>query len=128
MTIADTTDGDTGWDLSFIASTFNGPTGQSFGGNQLGYKIATSQNAPFQYTDGSGATQTYSQAVTHVGSDVEEGTLGAAGAGNNRAVASAAAGHGLGIATVDARVKLLIPVTAKHGVYTGTLTITALSR
>lgn len=128
VSVVDTTDADTGWDVSFIASTFNGPAGESFGGNQVGWNVATSQNAPFSYTDGTGATQTYTQTVTHTGADIVEGTTGAAGAGNPRIVASAPAGHGLGIGKVDARVKLLIPVTANHGTYTGTLTITALSR
>jgi hypothetical protein len=35
------------------------------------------------------------------------------------------AGVGLGIGKLDARLKLLIPITAKSGQYTGTLTITA---
>jgi hypothetical protein len=36
------------------------------------------------------------------------------------------ANQGLGIAYLDARLKLLIPVTANNGVYSATLTISAL--
>ena len=35
-------------------------------------------------------------------------------------------GSTLGIATIDARLKLLIPINAINGTYTGTLTISAI--
>ncbi|MEK7422450.1 MAG: hypothetical protein AAB131_01285, partial [Actinomycetota bacterium] len=41
-------------------------------------------------------------------------------------LAYAVAGQGLGIATLDARLKLLIPVTARSGTYTATITITVI--
>jgi hypothetical protein len=41
---------------------------------------------------------------------------------------SANANSGLGIAAFDARIKLLIPVTADNGTYTATLTLSALPK
>jgi hypothetical protein len=49
-----------------------------------------------------------------------------AGLGVSRTAASANAGAGLGMAQVDTRLKLLIPLTAKNGTYTATLTFSVI--
>lgn len=126
ITVVDTTDDDTGWTVSGQMSDFtaNGGT-DTFSGAQLGWRpVLTDKTDAF--TDASGAA--YEQKVTQgpvvdpnnpVGSvlRLDEGEV----------LASALANEGLGTAILDARLKLLIPVTADAGQYTGTLTITALS-
>jgi hypothetical protein len=49
----------------------------------------------------------------------------APGLGTSKVLANAPAGSGLGITTLDARLKLLIPSTVRAGTYTGILTFSA---
>ena len=118
MTVVDTRDTDTGWTASGTMGTFTAGAGKTFSGSQLGWTpVKTSDTAPFTDADGN----TYDQVVT-AGGRVDPNT--AAGLGSGRVLGLAAATQGLGIAELDARLKLLIPVTAKSGVYRGTLTLT----
>jgi hypothetical protein len=123
VTVVDTRDANTSWNLTGSASNFTSAS-DSFSADYLGWTT--------QVTNTSGATLAgYKQVVT-AGTPVSPSTfLGTAagvnnvagkGLGTSRTAASAAAGAGLGIATIDARVKLLIPLTAKNGIYTSALT------
>jgi hypothetical protein len=47
-------------------------------------------------------------------------------AAGGKTLASAAAGNGVGIAVLDARIKLLIPVSANADTYTGILTLSSI--
>lgn len=119
VTVVDTRDTDIGWTANGTMGTFTAGAGKSFSGSQLGWTpVKTSDTAAF--TDASGVT--YDQTV-NAGPVVAPNTP--SGMSSGRALGSAVANAGLGIAQLDARLKLLIPVTAKSGVYTGTLTISA---
>jgi hypothetical protein len=122
VSVIDTRDTDSGWSVTATAGTFTGSLSDSFSGNYLGWiptVTATSASVP---TD----TGTYDQTVT-AGSQVLPGTGLASGDGLGDAtpntLASAAAGAGLGEAQIDARLLLLIPVTANYQTYTGNLTL-----
>lgn len=118
VTVVDTRDTDTGWTANGAMGTFTAGAGKSFSGSQLGWTpVKTSDTAPFTDADGN----TYDQIAT-AGGRVDANTPSGLGAG--RVLGLAAASQGLGIAEFDARLKLLIPVTAKSGVYRGTLTLT----
>ncbi len=118
VTLVDTRDSDTLWTVNGTMSPFSNGTGSTFSGNYLGWSP--------QVTSVSGMTfDGYTQVATPGASVAPTGTAGTAGLGTAKVLASAAAGHGLGIATLDSRLKLLIPLTAKNGTYTGTLTFTA---
>jgi hypothetical protein len=127
LTVVDTRDTDPGFAVDGVMGQFSNGT-DSFGGGQLGWHpIVTSTTPSFTTTDGSSYTQTVA-----AGGDVAPNTqdsaggLGSSGAsGNGETLASAAAGHGLGIAKLDANLTLWIPVFAQNGTYTGTLTISA---
>jgi hypothetical protein len=71
--------------------------------------------------DGLGAN--YTTTVTQ-GADVPQGVPG--GLSTGKVLASSPAGHSLGIAQLDARLRLIIPTAVKAGVYHGTLTFQAL--
>lgn len=115
VTVSDTRDTDTGWTVNGTMGTFTvGGGGATFSGNQLGW-------TPSVTSDSAITLAGYDQIATP-GANVLPAT--AAGLGNGKPLASAAAGHGLGIASFDARLKLLIPVAARAGTYTGTLTFT----
>jgi hypothetical protein len=115
ITVVDTRDTDPGWTLNGTMSNFvNGS--DSFSGNYLGWNP--------QVTDDSDATLAgYNQTVTAGGALAPALSTGLATA---KPLASAPAASGLGIATLDARLKLFIPVTAKNGTFTGTLTFTTI--
>jgi hypothetical protein len=118
VTIVNTQDNDNGFTVSMQQGGFTGGAGKSFSGDQLGWTLQAADNAPFTAS----GSPTYDQVVT-AGSAIAPNTVG--GAGTSHAVATAASGSSLGIATLDARLKLLIPVFAKNGNYAGQLTINA---
>jgi hypothetical protein len=130
-TVVDTRDSDGGWNMVGRASDFRDGSGASFSGSQLGWTpIRTDDTQPF--TDSLG--NAYDQ-VTTAGDPVAPNTPLTSGLSTQRTLISAsglsAAGAdsstgGLGTAIADARLKLLIPVTAQAGLYTATLTLTAL--
>jgi len=129
VTVADTRDTDIGWTANGNMGSFTAGPGKTFSGSQLGWTpVRTSDTAAFTDSDGI----TYDQ-VTNPGAVVLPNTPNATGMSSGRALGTAAAlagtspnlTGGLGIASFDARLKLLIPVTKKSGIYTGVLTISA---
>jgi hypothetical protein len=131
VTVVDTRDGDLGWNVVGQVSNFSAGAGKSFSGSQLGWTpVKTEDTASFIDSLGN----TYDQ-LAAAGGSIAPNTAVAAGLSSNRTLISAApfavAGAasstgGLGTAIADARLKLLIPVTAQSGVYTATLTISTL--
>ena len=127
VTIVDTRDEDTGWTVSGSMSRFiNQVDGtKSFAGSQLGWTPKVSSTSP-AFTDSDGIV--YNQEATK-GAKLNPGLIEPSGLGGGATLANSgtgavAAAPGLGIAQLDARLKLLIPVTKRSGAYTGTLTIT----
>ena len=127
VTIVDTRDEDTGWEVSGSMSRFiNQVDGtKSFAGSQLGWTPKVSSTSP-AFTDSDGIV--YDQVATK-GDKLNPGLIEASGLGGGATLAHSGTGAvkaapGLGIAQLDARLKLLIPVTKRSGAYTGTLTIT----
>jgi hypothetical protein len=122
VTIVDTRDTDPGWTVNFTMSNLtSGPN--SISGNELGWSAQKTDSPVF--TDGTGFS--YDQVVNYVNQSLAPNGQGPAGAGTAHAVIQAPdATPALGISTLDARLKLLIPIHAKNGTYTGTLTINAL--
>ena len=122
VTVVDTRDTDIGWTANGTMGAFTAGAGKSFSGSQLGWTpVATSRSASF--TDSSG--NPYAQS-TAPGAAVLPNTPDATGLSSGRALGTAPSAAGLGTAAFDARLKLLIPVTAKSGTYTGTLTISSI--
>lgn len=114
VTVLDTRDGDPGWTAKGdIADLFTNGTGpfdenNSFSGDFLGW-------FPQVTATSSGQTVT-------AGPDVSPGTTN--GLTSNPTLASAPSGAGLGIATLDARLALIIPVAADADTYTARLSLT----
>ncbi len=115
VTVVDTRDVDPGFTVNGTVSDFTSG-GQTFSGKYLGWSPVVTSDSGVSF-DG------YDQLV--VG-----GPVVAPGQGNGlstaRALAAAPFGRGLGVATLDARLKLFVPVTADAGTYTATLTITTI--
>ena len=88
--------------------------GSSFSGNYLGW-------TPILTDDSDAGSAGYDQTVV-AGPTVLPAF--ASGLMTPKVLASAAPNVGLGIATLDARLKLLIPVTSRNGVYSAVLTFT----
>ncbi|HVT77803.1 MAG TPA: hypothetical protein VHD87_12295, partial [Acidimicrobiales bacterium] len=124
VTVVDTRDTDPGWTVNFAMSDLtNQSDATTISGNELGWTAQKTDTPAFQ--DGYG--NTYDQVVNYVTQTEVPNTQGSAGAGTAQAVIQAPdATPGLGIATLDARIKLLIPIHAHNGNYAGTLTINAL--
>lgn len=117
VTVSDTRDTDTGWTVNGTMSDFTvAGGGASFSGNQLGWTPVVSDDSDLTLAG-------YDQVAT-AGASVLPAT--AAGLATAKPLASAAAGHGLGIATFDARLKVLIPSSVRAGTYNGTLTFTVI--
>ena len=130
VTVVDTRDTDTGWNATGTMSAFTAGAGKTFSGSQLGWSpVRTSDTAAFSDSDGTSYDQ-----VVDAGPVVAPNTPNATGLSSGRTLGIAAglAGAaptltgGLGIAELDARLKLLIPVTAQSGTYVGTLTFSVL--
>ncbi len=129
ITVVDTRDTDTGWAITGTMGAFTAGTGKSFSGSQLGWTPEkTSDTEAFVDSD----DNSYDQVVL-AGDRVDPNTPNATGLSSGRNLGTAAGlaeiapksfTGGLGIAELDARLKLLIPVTAKSGTYNGTLTLT----
>lgn len=118
VTVLDTRDSDLGWSVTATAGTLTGSVSGSFSGNYVGW-------IP-KVTATSAAYGTYDQVAT-AGASILPGTGVSSGDGlgdgTPNVLASAAAGAGLGEAKLDARLLMLIPVTADAQVYTGSLTL-----
>jgi len=115
VAIVDTRDTDAGWVLNGKVSDFASGA-NTFSGNYLGW-------TPVKTLDSGVTLEGYDQTVV-AGSTVAPAF--ASGLTTDKVLASAQPNLGLGIAYLDARLKLLIPVTANNGVYSATLTISAL--
>jgi hypothetical protein len=113
VTVVDTRDTDPGFVINGTASDFVNGT-STFSGNYLGWQPIVSGT--------SGTTlEGYDQTVA-AGTTLQPSL--ATGLATAKPLATAAAGQGLGIATLDARLKLLIPLTARNGGFAATLTFT----
>lgn len=118
ITVANTSDTDPGWSITASMGNFTKVGGGSFSGNHLGW-------TPVVSSDSAATLGGYDMAVT-AGASVDPATASSLGASPSKTLASASAGAGLGIAKIDARLKLLVPVNAASGTYTGTLTFTVI--
>ncbi len=117
ITIVNTSDLDNGWTLNGTMSDFTvAGGGASFSGNFLGWTPKVTS-----VSSGVTGSTTYSM-VVNPGAAVSPN---APGLGTSKVLATAPAGSGLGITTLDARLKLLIPSTVRAGTYTGILTFSA---
>ena len=115
VTVSDTRDTDSGWTVNGTMSDFTVVGGgASFSGNHLGWTPVV--------TDDSDLTLAGYDQVATAGASILPATAG--GLATAEPLASAVGGAGLGIASFDARLKLLIPVSARAGTYNGTLTFT----
>ena len=110
VTVSDNRDASFGgWTVNATMSNFvNGSS--TFSGNNLGWIPQVASSTP-------------GQTVT-VGAGVNP--LTTPGLAGGKTLASAPAGAATGIAKLDARLLLLIPVSAATGTYTGTLTLSAI--
>lgn len=117
---------DSGWTLSGQMSPFSDGAGETFEGDYLGWTPwVTDVSGVDSPANGSDATVTgtspsYVQKVT-AGAKVQPGTAGGLGDAAGEVLASASAGEGLGVARIDARIKLVIPPDVPAGTYTGLL-------
>ena len=118
VTVLDTRDSDLGWSVTATAGALTGSVSGSVSGNYVGW-------VP-KVTATSALYGTYDQVAT-AGSQVLPGTGVSSGDGlgdgTPNVLASAAAGAGFGEAQLDARLLMLIPVTADAQVYTGSMTL-----
>ena len=126
ITIVDTRDTDAGWTLNGRMSAFTGPGGETFSGNHLGWDPEKTWDSAATLA-GYDMTVTAGTARQPVAPSSTAGLGDASNETNNllaKALAKANTGAGLGMAVIDARVRLLVPVTVNAGTYTGTLTFT----
>ena len=133
VTVVDTRDADTPFNIAASVSDFTAAGGKSFSGNQLGWTPRVNRDSG-SFTDALG--NTYDQ-LTQAGTPVAQNTPVSSGQGlkafnantlikaNGRATSGSVTTGSLGIAVADARLKLVIPVTAIAGNYTAVLTISS---
>ncbi len=130
VTVVDTRDTDDGWTLNGAIVEFRKRDaatgaalpgdGNAFTGKALGWTPELSfRTAPID-TDFDGIDDYFPDADE--ASPAYPGTTGLGPSG--KALGSATQTHGLGVASFDARLKVLIPVTKVNGRYTGRLTFT----
>ena len=127
LTVVNTQDIDNGFTINGQMSAFTRTGGgDSFSGNLLGW------NPEVTY-DSSANLDGYDMVVTAGGVRQPSATSSTTGlgAGTNvgnttlaQSLAQSSAGSSLGLTVLDARLRLLIPVAANSGTYTGTLTFT----
>lgn len=110
VTVADLRDTDSGWTVTGTMSSFVNGT-KSFSGNALGWSPVVSETS---------TGQTVVAGPTVLPNAASGGLAGGAVLG------TAATGQGLGIASIDARLKVLVPTSVPRGVYAGTLTLTVI--
>lgn len=127
ITVINTQDVDGGWTLNGRMSAFTRTGGgDSFSGNLLGW------NPEVTY-DSAANLDGYDMSVQAGGVREATSTASTAGLGDvsnetnttlAQSLAKSAPGASLGMSVIDARLRLLIPVAANSGTYTGTLTFT----
>ncbi len=120
VSVLDTRDVDSGWTVTGTMSPFAAGTA-TFSGDYLGWTPVMTEDTDAPFPGG------YDQVVTPgpevlPGSGVNSGT----GLATGGVLAQALPGEGLGIATLDANLMLLIPVSAPAGDYRGILALTAI--
>jgi hypothetical protein len=119
ITVVDVRSADSGWTVSARMSdlsTGDGGARKAFSAAHVGLDpVVSSASGP--------SLPGYSMTVT-AGTSVEPMSPGLAGF---HPIATAPAGHGIGVAVLDARLTVLVPVWAVSGTYRGTLTVTTLS-
>ncbi len=117
VTVFDTRDTDVGWTVTATATNFTS-AGSSFSGNFLGWTpvAATASSA----VTGGG----YQQLVTPGEPTLPDIVNGLASGA--RTLGQAPPEHGLGMALLDARLKVLIPASAGSGVFHSIITITVI--
>ena len=113
VTVADNRDTGAGWTVNGTMGTFSNGS-STFTGSHLGWTPKMTLSSP-------GQTVVAGPAV-----DPSATTTNTGGLGTPRQLASAAAGVATGVANLDARLKLLIPVSAATGTFTGQLTLSAI--
>lgn len=123
VTVVDTRDASpNGWTVNGSMADFTAPGGKVIKGDQLGWTPAmTDDSDSVTFADGT----SYDQTVT-AGPVVNPNTANGLGSSAGKVLGSAPVGARLGIAKLDASLRLWIPVTARTGDYTGVLTITAI--
>ena len=121
VSVVDTRDADLGWTVNGTMSAFTSGA-NTFSGSQLGWTPVVTDDSD-AFTDSNGTA--YDQVVLP-GTGVAPNTANASGLSSGRSLGTASGGSGLGIGVLDARLKLLIPVTANSGVYSGILSITSI--
>jgi hypothetical protein len=132
VSVVDTRDTDTGWNVVGTMSRFvnSANSTKTFSGSQLGWDpVKTFDTPAFVDSDGNSYDQ-----VVNPGAQVEPNTPNATGLGSGRTLGIAptfacsvstsptTCTGGLGLSVLDARLKLLIPITAVSGTYTATMT------
>lgn len=123
VTVSDLRDTDLGWEVRGQMSDFVGTVSSTntIDGDYLGWNPVIQNTTP---TTATGYTQTVA-----AGPGVLPGTgvVGAApGLGSGRRLAIATENLGLGVAQMDARLRLLIPIASNNDTYTGILNFTVL--
>lgn len=110
VTVVDTRDADAGWTVTGTMDDFIGTvnSANTFSGDYLGWAPQVQNSTPGQ--------------VVTAGAAVLSGTTN--GLGDGEPLASAPAGDGLGVAQLDARITLLIPVSQATDDYVGILGFT----
>ena len=118
VTVLDTRPNDPGFTVNAQMSDFaNGSN--TFSGNYLGVQ-------PVVTADSGGTFDGYNQVVVAGGPISPQAPSSNKGMAAGQPIATAEAGQGLGIAYIDARLTLLIPLTARSGTFVGTLTFTTI--
>ena len=113
VTVVDNRDTGAGWTVNGTMGTFSNGS-STFTGSHLGWTPKMTLSSPGQ-TVVAGPVVDPSATSTNTG-----------GLGTPQQLASATAGSATGVANLDARLKLLIPVSAATGTFTGQLTLSAI--
>jgi hypothetical protein len=137
ITVVNTRDADSGWTLNGRMSTFTSTTDatETFSGNLLGWdpEVTWDSNPNLDGYDmvvlkGDPRQPQQSSSTTGLGAASNETNTARASSlaqsDATPALNADDASTSLGMAVIDARLRLLIPVTADAGTYTGTLTFT----
>jgi surface-anchored protein len=115
VTVTDTRAGRPGWTVSGqIADGFRAADGSSFTGGHLGWTPGVTRQGAGQGVVAGPVAVPYVAGQPHTG------------LGGGAALASAPGGAGRGTAELDAALRLSVPTGTAAGVYTGTLTLTAI--
>jgi hypothetical protein len=118
--VADTRAGNPGWTVSGQVTDFSNGSGGSINGGNLGWTPNVVAQLPVQNVTAGAAVQPANA--------IAPGATPGAGLGlaASRTLATAAAGGGTGTADLGAGLSLLVPTSTVAGVYTATLTLTAI--